>query len=172
MKITFIQTGGTIDKDYPKTKQGYAFEISEPAVTRILEKLNPSFKTETVTAFKKDSLDITPQDRQHLKEICANTANDKIIITHGTDTMIETAAVLSDIKEKTIVITGAMRPERFSNSDAPINVGIAIGAVGALPHGVYVAMHGAVHIWSQITRDPDNNQFITTLNASNVPPEP
>ncbi|MCP4213875.1 MAG: asparaginase [bacterium] len=160
MKITFIQTGGTIDKDYPKTIQGYAFEISEPAVTRILEKLNPAFETEIITALRKDSMDITSEDRLNLKEICGNISNDKIIITHGTDTMIETADVLADIKEKTIVITGAMRPERFGNSDAPINVGIAIGAVTTLPHGVYIAMHGNVHKWDQITRDPQSNQFI------------
>jgi L-asparaginase len=160
MKITFIQTGGTIDKDYPRTTKGYAFEISEPAVKRVLEKLNPAFKYEIISALKKDSLEITEQDRQHLFDICATQENEKIIITHGTDTMIETAAALRSIPGKTIVITGAMRPERFTNSDAPINIGIAIGAVSSLPHGIYVAMHGRVYRWDTVTRDLDNGQFI------------
>lgn len=69
-KITFIQTGGTIDKDYPKTTKGYAFEIAEPAVKRILEKLNPSFEYEIISVLKKDSLDITNQDRQKILDTC------------------------------------------------------------------------------------------------------
>lgn len=160
MKITFIQTGGTIDKDYPRNTKGYAFEISEPAVKRLLERLNPSFQYQIITALKKDSLDITIKDRQELLYLCATGKNDKLIITHGTDTMIETAKALSSIPEKTIVITGAMKPERFIDSDAPINIGIAIGAVALLPHGVYVAMHGQVYRWDKVTRDPKTGQFI------------
>ncbi|MFC2140743.1 asparaginase domain-containing protein [Acidobacteriota bacterium] len=163
MKITFIQTGGTIDKDYPRTTKGYAFEISEPAVKRVLEKLNPAFEFEIITALKKDSLEITGQDRQKIVDICNNLDNQKIIITHGTDTMIETAEKLSEIKDKTIVITGAMRPERFYNSDAPINIGVAIGAVNVLERGVYIAMHGRVYPWDQVKRDPQTGQFISSL---------
>jgi L-asparaginase len=161
MKISFIQTGGTIDKDYPRTTKGYAFEISEPAVKRVLEKLNPAFEFEIITALKKDSLEITGQDRQKIVDICNNLDNQKIIITHGTDTMMETAEKLSKIKDKTIVITGAMRPERFYNSDAPINIGVAIGAVNVLKKGVYIAMHGRVYPWDQVTRDPQTGQFIS-----------
>ncbi len=160
MKITFIQTGGTIDKDYPRTTKGYAFEISEPAVKRILKKLNPAFDFEIISALKKDSLEITNQDRQKIYDICEELENDKIIITHGTDTMIETAEKLSRIKGKTIIITGAMRPERFSDSDAPINVGAAIGAVNALDKGVYIAMHGLVLRWNRVTRNMTTGQFI------------
>ena len=136
MKITFLQTGGTIDKDYPRTTKGYAFDISDPAIHRILAKLNPSFDHEIVSVLKKDSMDITDDDRNTIYHACVSTDNDKIIITHGTDTMLETARVLSQINDKTIVITGAMRPERFSNSDAPINVGAAIGSIEALRSGV------------------------------------
>jgi L-asparaginase len=163
MKITFIQTGGTIDKDYPHTTKGYAFEISEPAVKRVLEKLNPAFEFEIITALKKDSLEITGQDRQKIVDICNNLDNQKIIITHGTDTMMETAEKLSKIKDTTIVITGAMRPERFYNSDAPINIGVAIGAVNVLEKGVYIAMHGQVYPWNQVKRDPQTGQFISSL---------
>lgn len=160
MKITFIQTGGTIDKDYPKTTKGYAFEISEPAVKRILEKLNPAFEYEIISVLKKDSLDITKEDRKKILDVCKKTKSNKIIITHGTDTMLETAKVLSDVKNKTIIITGAMRPERFSNSDAPINVGLAIGAVNILEGEIFIAMHGKILRWDKCKRDMKTGQFV------------
>lgn len=160
MKITFVQTGGTIDKDYPRTTKGYAFEISEPAVKRVLEKLNPSFDFEIISALKKDSLEITEEDRQTIVDICRATGNGKIIITHGTDTMKQTAEALSVIKNKTIVITGAMKPERFSNSDAPINIGAAIGAVNVLKEGIYIAMHGLVIPWEKLSRNMDSGKYL------------
>jgi L-asparaginase len=100
MKIVFIQAGGTIDKDYPRTTKGYAFEIAEPAVKRVLQKINPNFDFETISVLKKDSLDITEQDRRKIRDTCQKSGGDKIIITHGTDTMIETAKKLSNIKNK------------------------------------------------------------------------
>ncbi|MBI2102618.1 asparaginase [Candidatus Woesearchaeota archaeon] len=160
MKLTFIQTGGTIDKDYPKTKGGYAFEISEPAVGRILEKLNPSFEYEILSVLRKDSLDITEEDRKKILESCKKVKTDKLIITHGTDTMLDTAGVLNEIKDKTIIITGAMRPERFSNSDAPINIGLAIGAINVLEKGIFIAMHGRILRWDKCKRDTKSGQFI------------
>ncbi len=159
MKITFIQTGGTIDKDYPKTTGGWAFEIDEPAVERILEKLNPSFDFEILTAFKKDSLTIEEDDRNHLLKMINEIKNDKIIITHGTDTMQETASFLSSISDKTIILTGAMKPERFYNSDAPINMGVAIGAINVLGYGVYIAMHGVVRRHDNIKRNLDTGKY-------------
>ncbi len=159
MKITFIQTGGTIDKDYPKTTKGWAFEIDEPAFARILKKLNPSFKYEMLTAFKKDSLEIDEGDRKHLLKIVDAIENDKIIITHGTDTMIETSSFLSLILNKTIVLTGAMKPEKFYDSDASINLGVAIGALNVLPHGVYIAMHGVVKKCGEIKRNLDSGKY-------------
>ncbi len=161
MNILFIQTGGTIDKDYPRTTRGYAFEISEPAVKRILEKLNPSFTYDVFPLLKKDSMELTDQDRQTLLTACIDAPCNRLIITHGTDTMIETANFLSVIKDKTIVLTGAMRPERFTNSDASVNIGVAIGAVQTLQPGVYVAMHGRVLKYSDVTRDMGNGKFIS-----------
>ncbi|MDP3800475.1 MAG: asparaginase domain-containing protein, partial [bacterium] len=87
MKIIFIQTGGTIDKEYPRTTKGYAFEIGEPAIERILDKINPIFEFEIVSLLKKDSLDITDEDRQKILQACKDVNGDRIIITHGTDTM-------------------------------------------------------------------------------------
>lgn len=160
MKIIFIQTGGTIDKDYPHTTKGWAFEFGEPATKRVLEKLNPSFEYEILTAFQKDSLEITDIDRKKLADLIKAQHEDKIIITHGTDTMIETAVYLSEqIKNKLIIITGAMRPEQFSNSDAPINIGCAIASSQLLSKGVYIAMHGVVKPYEDIKRDLDTGKY-------------
>lgn len=152
MKIAFIQTGGTIDKDYPKATGGYAFEIGEPAVKRILQRISPNFDFEIISILKKDSLDITGEDRQKIRDACEKAAADRIIVTHGTDTMIETAEKLSSIKGKVIVLTGAMRPERFVDSDASFNLGTAVGAINLLQQGVYIAMNGRIYPWSKVKR--------------------
>ncbi|UCC91625.1 MAG: asparaginase [Candidatus Aenigmatarchaeota archaeon] len=160
MKITFIQTGGTIDKDYPKPTKGYAFEISEPAVKRILEKVNPNFEFEILSVLRKDSLDITEEDMQKIYNACVKANSDKIIITHGTDTMTETAKKLSGIKDKVIILTGAIRPERFSSSDSDFNIGVAVGAINTLSKGVYIAMQGRVYPWDKVKRNQETGQFV------------
>ena len=100
MKIIFIQTGGTIDKDYPHTTKGWAFEFGEPAVGRVLERLNPSFEYEIYTAFQKDSLEITKEDRAQLAQFIisypVSVKPIKFIITHGTDTLLDTARYLHE----------------------------------------------------------------------------
>src|ERR1035437_9493008 len=119
MKITFIQTGGTIDKTCPKTDttHGYNFEIGDPAFISILEKMNPSFKFESMSVVKKDSLDFTDADRQTVFDAVNNCKDENIIITHGTDTIYQTAEKLSSIKNKKVILTGAMLPAEFSRSD-------------------------------------------------------
>lgn len=159
MKILFIQTGGTIDKDYPRQTKGYAFEITEPAVKQILNKINPAFEFEVITLLQKDSLDLTVKDKKKIFEECEKTETDKIIITHGTDTMIETAKFLSEIKNKTIVLTGAFKPEKFTNSDADFNVGTAIGAINVLEYGVYIAMNGRIFKYNLVVRDKETGKF-------------
>ena len=160
MEITFITTGGTIDKDYPKKLEGYAFEISDPAIVRILERVNPSFKYRMNLLLTKDSLEITEEDRELILEICKTTPDNKIIITHGTDTMLETAQKLSEVQNKVIILVGSMRPERFADSDADFNLGCAIGAINVLEKGIYIAMHGRVYAWDKCKRDPETGQFI------------
>ena len=160
MKILFLQTGGTIDKDYPHTTKGWAFEIHEPAVNRILNKLNPSFSYEIKSVLKKDSLEINNEDRDLLLEICKNAKENKIIITHGTDTMEETAVHLNSIKNKTIIITGSMRPEKFTDSDADLNIGMAISGVQTLSNGIYIAMHGLIIPHDKIDRNKETGQYI------------
>ncbi len=164
MKIIFIQTGGTIDKDYPKRTEGYAFEIKEPAAERILKRLNPDFQYEIIPLLQKDSLDLTEDDRKKIYDTCVHSLGDKIIITHGTDSLIETARFLSSIKNKLIVLTGSLRPERFSDSEAPINLGVALGAVNTFKNGIFIAMNGRVYSWEDVIRNPKTGQFLKKEN--------
>ncbi|MEL6987744.1 MAG: asparaginase domain-containing protein [Bacteroidota bacterium] len=156
MKITFIATGGTIDKDYPKQIKGYAFEFGEPAVQRILKGWKPNFEFEVLCPFQKDSLEITEKDREALMHCIKNCNADRFIITHGTDTMIETGKFLSEhISTKKIIITGAMRPERFSNSDAKVNVGGAVAALQVVEDGVYIFMSGILKLANVMKRSEE-----------------
>ncbi|MHC5064673.1 MAG: asparaginase domain-containing protein [Planctomycetota bacterium] len=160
MHITFIQTGGTIDKDYPHTSKGWAFEFGEPATHRILEKLDPAFDYEVVTACQKDSLEITDEDRQRMVDLILEEDCRQVILTHGTDTMLETAAYLAErLPDRLIVLTGAMRPERFTNSEAPINLGAAIATANLQDQGVFIAMHGIVKEHSAMQRDPETGKY-------------
>lgn len=159
MKILFIQAGGTIDKDYPKQVKGYGFEIGEPAIKRILERVKPNFEFEIISLIKKDSLDLNDSDREKLFTTCKNSIEDKIIITHGTDTMIESAKYLSGINDKIIVLTGATKPEKFKDSDAEFNLGSAIGAVQSLKSGIYISMKGEIFKYDEVKRDENSGRF-------------
>lgn len=161
-QILFLQVGGTIDKDYPQDDDhhGYSFEIGLPAYTRVLERVNPSFGFETRTVLQKDSLDMTDVDRDMVVNACIDNNFSNIVVTHGTDTMIQTAEKLAArVKNKTIVITGAMSPERFKDSDADFNIGVASGAVGLLDNGVYIAMNGEIFKWNEVVFDKSLNRF-------------
>jgi L-asparaginase len=160
MEITFITTGGTIDKDYPQKAKGYAFEITDPAIVRILKRINPNFSYNVIYLLKKDSLDITDEDREMILEACSSTDANKIILTHGTDAMVETAKKLQGLQGKTIILVGASRPERFSDSDAAFNAGTAIGAIDILENGVYIAMSGRIYPWDKCKRDPESGKFV------------
>jgi L-asparaginase len=162
MKILFLQTGGSIDKDYPTGEEndGYSFLIADPAYKRILGYVKPSFDYEDQTVLQKDSLDITEDEREKILQACKDSSINKIIITHGTDTMLKTAELLSQINDKTIVLTGAMTPELFKNTDADFNLGTAIGGVSVLNPGVYVAMNGLVLPWDKITFDKQAKRFV------------
>jgi L-asparaginase len=166
MRIVFIQTGGTIDKDYPRKDRGYAFEIGEPAVERIMQKVHPNFDYKVVSILKKDSLDITDNDREKIYKACLKADSKKILITHGTDTIIDTAKKLSTIKNKLIILTGAMKPEKFSDSDAAFNVGTAIGALNVLDKGVYVAMNGRIYHWNEVERSRETGQFVDAADST------
>ncbi|XP_071515373.1 L-asparaginase 1-like [Panulirus ornatus] len=166
-EILILQMGGTIDKDYPKTRHGYAFEVGEPAVRRVLARLRPArsviIKLETIC--RKDSMDITDEDRSALAERVTGATQGKVVVTHGTDTLLHTSTYLANIlrahgvTNKTIVFTGAHTPERFRDTDADFNVGVALGGVQAAAHGVWVAMNGILLPWDRVDRD-DTGQFV------------
>jgi len=163
-QILIIQTGGTIDKDYPRTIRGYAFEIGEPATQRIFERFGLELPAVFRTVCRKDSQEITADDRFLICDCCVNAPQQRILITHGTDTMLETAAYLSDFADlatKIIILTGAMKPETFKNSDADFNIGCALGALQSLSSpGVYVSMYGLVARWDLLERDTESGKFV------------
>jgi len=158
MKVTFIQAGGSIDKDYPKKIRTYSFEIGEPAFKRILSHANVSFDYDTVSVCRKDSMDMTDKDRKAVLDACLK-AGDKIVVTHGTDTMVQTAKVLTEIKNKTIILTGASSPFKFIDSDADFNLGMAVAAVQTLKPGVYIAMNGRIFDWDKVKK-LDSGHFV------------
>jgi len=157
--IHFLTTGGTIDKDYDTRRGTRNFTIGDPAIEQILETVapNPNFDYTIESLLKKDSLDTSTDDRQKIREACREAPGENVIVTHGTDTMIETAEEL--VCGKTVVLTGSARPYRMTNSDAAFNVGMAVGAVQSLGEGVYVAMSGRVYDHDEIEKR-DNGQFV------------
>ncbi|MGC9309452.1 MAG: asparaginase domain-containing protein [Candidatus Nanoarchaeia archaeon] len=159
MKILFIQTGGTIDKEYEERAGVYNFRICEPAVKRILDRCRVNFEFEIESLLKKDSQDITNEERRKIFEVCSNTNYNKIIITHRTDTMIKTAEILSKIKNKIIILTGASQPEKFRDSDAAFNVGTAVGAINLAKEGIYIAMNGRIYHWDECEKDKETGRF-------------
>ena len=140
MHIKILATGGTFDKIYYDAKSD--FHIGEPMATAVLEEANVDFDFEVESILEKDSLEITEQDQEHIRQKVIAQSSDKIIITHGTDTMVETAQCLQNIEGKTIIIVGAMQPARMRYSDAGFNIGFACSAVQIMPTGVYIAMNG------------------------------
>lgn len=142
MKIKILTTGGTIDKVYFDAKND--FHVGDPEIGTVLEEAIVNFKYEVESILKKDSLDITDEDRLAIVKKVKNEHSTKILITHGTDSMIETAKALLDIKNKTIVLTGSMQPARLRISDAIYNIGSATTAVQLLDAGVYIAMNGQI----------------------------
>ena len=160
MKISIIATGGTIDKDYPKSIKGYAFEFGEPAIKRLHEQWKPNIEFEILCPFQKDSLELDDSDRRSIAQLINESSNTNFIITHGTDTMIETGGFLAPIlSHKKIIITGAMRPQRFSNSDAPYNLGGAVAALQVIEKGTYIFIQGVLKKWNEIKRDIETGRF-------------
>lgn len=157
MKIKFFTTGGTIDKVYFDAKSVY--QVGSPQVTEILKDANVVFEFEIVPVLQKDSLDMTDEEREEIRKLVAADSCERIIITHGTDTMVDTAKCLLGIPNKTIVFTGAMEPARSRYTDATFNVGCAIGVVQTLPPGVYIAMNGRVYATDKVKKNYEAKRF-------------
>ena len=156
-KLLIITTGGTIDKIYFDDKSDY--QIGEPQISQILHAMHVAFDFECIALMRKDSLHINDKDRQLIHATVAASDASHILITHGTDTMVETARVLSDLADRTIVMTGALNPARFRDSDAIFNIGCAVGAVQSLPAGVYIVMNGKVWDPEHVRKNRRENRF-------------
>jgi len=155
--LKIFTIGGTIDKIYFDQKSAY--QVGESKIVEVLQEANVTVEYDTETIMQKDSLDMNENDRQVILEKVSGAPHKQIVITHGTDTMIDTAKTLSVIKNKTIVLTGSMQPARFKNSDAAFNIGCAIIAVQTLPHGVYLTMNGKIFNPFSTRKNVDMNRF-------------
>ncbi len=156
-QLLVVTTGGTIDKIYFDDKSDY--QIGDPQIGRILEELGVAFRFTVISLLRKDSLHISSEDRALIRQAIAAQPATHVLVTHGTDTMVETAAVLADIPGKTIVLTGALNPARFRGSDAEFNIGTAVGAVQCLPPGVYIAMNGRIWDPRKVRKNVAANRF-------------
>ena len=157
MHIRFITTGGTIDKIY--FDELSQFEIGESQVEHILREGLVQFDWDVVPLMKKDSLEMRDSDRRMLRDYIANDDGKRYVVTHGTDTMPETAEALMDLDDRTIVMTGALTPARFRTSDAMFNIGMAVAAVQTLPPGVYIAMSGQIFEAGKVRKNRKENRF-------------
>jgi L-asparaginase len=156
-KLLIITTGGTIDKIYFDDMSDY--QIGEPQIGQILNQVQVGFEFEVNALMRKDSLHVTNEDRLMIHDAVAASDASHVLITHGTDTMIKTALVLADIPGKTMVLTGALNPARFRDSDAVFNIGCAVGALQSLPFGAWIAMNGCVFDPKKVRKNRAKNRF-------------
>lgn len=157
MFIRFVTTGGTIDKIY--FDELSQFEVGESQVQHILAEGLASFDFDVVPLMHKDSLEVTDDDRRKLRDFIRQDDGSRYVVTHGTDTMPETAKVLSELEGKTIVLTGALTPARFKATDAVFNIGMAVAAVQLAGPGVYIAMSGQVFEAGAVRKNRAENRF-------------
>ncbi|WP_213947777.1 asparaginase domain-containing protein [Luteibacter sp. dw_328] len=156
-QLTIVTTGGTIDKVYFDDKSDY--QIGSPQIADILQQLGVAFRFDVIPILRKDSLHVTDEDRVLMRSTIEAQPHRHVLVTHGTDTMVETARVLAGIPGKVIVLTGALNPARFQGSDAVFNIGCAVGAVQTLDDGVYIAMNGRVWDPATVRKNRDANRF-------------
>ena len=155
--ILIVTTGGTIDKVYFDAKSRY--EVGPPNIERVLSELKLSITYRIQQLMRKDSLDMTEEDKKDIRDTVIQAPETRILITHGTDTMVETGKYLADVKQKTIVLTGALEPALFKTSDALFNIGCGLGAVQSSPPGVYIAMNGHIFDCMKVRKNVAENRF-------------
>ncbi|MEX1054904.1 MAG: asparaginase domain-containing protein [Rhodothermales bacterium] len=157
MRVKIYTTGGTIDKTYFDAKSEY--EVGDPQIVDILRIANVGIDYDVETVLRKDSLDMTDEDRGLLVRRVQDEPCERILITHGTDTMIDTARELEGVVGKTIVLVGSLSPAQFKNSDAEFNIGFALAAVQVLPAGIYIAMNGIIFEPEKVRKNRERNRF-------------
>ena len=158
MSIQIFITGGTFDKEYNELNGELFFKDTH--LPEMLKLGRSRVEVFTKTLMMIDSLDMTDADRVMIAEQCNSSETNKIVITHGTDTMVETGKKLAElVKGKTVVLTGAMIPYKFGSSDGLFNLGSALAFVQALPQGVYVAMNGRYFNWDNVWKNRESGEF-------------
>ena len=140
--LEILTTGGTIDKVYFDKKSNY--EVGDPFVEELLRKMNVNISFKVKSLMKIDSLDMTDIDREEILNYIKNSNANNFLITHGTDSIVETAIYLKKISDKTIVLTGSLKPAIFIDNDAIFNVGSALTSAQILKKGVYIVINGQV----------------------------
>lgn len=158
--VKIFSTGGTIDKIYFDAASEY--EVGEPQIEVVFREARVSFEYEVTSLMRKDSLEITEDDREQIRAAVEACEHRNILITHGTDTMTDTAAALEEVAragDKVVVLTGAMAPVRFRESDAEFNIGCAVGALDSKPPGVYIAMSGRVFESGKVRKNREAGRF-------------
>lgn len=156
--ILVLTTGGTIDKNYFDALSEY--QIVDSAIALLLKEARVALPFRTEEVCRKDSLELTAADRAEIARRVAAAPETRIVLTHGTDTMTDTAQVLAAIPGKTMVLTGALAPARFAESDAPFNLGMAFATAQVAPPGVYIAMSGQVFDGLKVRKDRAAGKFV------------
>ncbi|MBU1177823.1 asparaginase [Patescibacteria group bacterium] len=152
MAIKIFVTGGTFDKEHDPISESFVF--NETHIPKLLKRSRSLLDVKVQTIMLIDSLEMTRGDQEIILKACEDAAEDKTVITHGTSNMEKTARLLGkSIKDKTIVLTGAMIPYVFSGSDALFNMGTALAFVQTLPVGVYITMNGRYYNWDNVTKN-------------------
>jgi L-asparaginase len=158
MTIRILVTGGTFDKEYDERTGQLFFKDTHVAEMLRLGRCRVEVTIRTVMLM--DSLEMTEADRALIAHHCAQAQEDRILVTHGTDTMVETAAAIADaVSEKTVVLTGAMIPYAFGSSDGLFNLGSALSFAQILPAGVYIAMNGKWSPWNRVRKNRERGEF-------------
>jgi L-asparaginase len=157
--ILVLTTGGTIDKAYFDALSEY--QIVESGIPALLREARVALPYRVEEVCRKDSLELTDEDRAEIARHAAEAPETRIVVTHGTDTMTKTAKVLAAaVPGKTIVLTGALSPARFAETDAPFNLGMAVATAQVAPPGVYIAMSGQVFDGLKVRKDRAAGRFV------------
>ena len=158
MKVHIVTTGGTIDKIYFDALSDY--QIGDPVIGDLLQKIGVGFDFDVHSLMRKDSLELTDTDRQLIVDTVKAADSDYVLVTHGTDTMVETGQWLKrQVPEKRIVLTGALQPAAFRETDAVFNIGCALGVLQCVAPGAYVSMNGQIFDVLKVKKNRDANRF-------------
>ena len=161
-----LTTGGTIDKQYFDSLS--RFQILDTTVRKLLAVARVTHPYHIEEVLRKDSIDLTDEDGRKIAEHVRAASHSRIVVNHGTDTMSETAKALSSVPAKTVVLTGALAPSRFSESDAAFNLGMTFAAAQIASPGIYIAMNGSIFLASHVVKDSEQGSFVLHPNPSGL----